>query len=66
LADAGCRVSDRPAVLLSAGRPRAASNIKEYPIEQLFRDARLLRIYEGTSRIQQLIVAWESLRDRRA
>jgi len=38
--------------------------IKEFPIERLFRDARLLRIYEGTSQIQQLVIARESLRDR--
>ena len=40
--------------------------IKEYPIERLFRDARLLRIYEGTSQIQQLIIAREMLRERAA
>ncbi len=38
--------------------------IKEYPIERLYRDARLLRIYEGTSQIQQLIVAREMIRER--
>jgi acyl-CoA dehydrogenase len=38
--------------------------VKEYPIERLFRDARLLRIYEGTSQIQQLIIAKEMLRER--
>jgi acyl-CoA dehydrogenase len=36
--------------------------IKEYPVERLFRDARLLRIYEGTSQIQQLVIAREMLR----
>lgn len=40
--------------------------IKEYPIERLFRDARLLRIYEGTSQIQQLIIAREMLKQRAA
>ena len=40
--------------------------IKEYPIERLFRDARLLRIYEGTSQIQQLIVAREMIKERGA
>ena len=40
--------------------------IKEYPIERLFRDARLLRIYEGTSQIQQIIIAREMLRERTA
>jgi acyl-CoA dehydrogenase len=38
--------------------------IKEYPVERLYRDARLLRIYEGTSQIQQLIVAREMIRER--
>ena len=38
--------------------------IKEYPIERLYRDVRLLRIYEGTSQVQQLIVARE-MRKRR-
>ena len=38
--------------------------VKEYPIERLFRDARLLRIYEGTSQIQQLVIAREILRGR--
>jgi len=33
--------------------------IKEYAIERLYRDARLLRIYEGTSQIQQIIIARE-------
>ncbi|HVP08462.1 MAG TPA: acyl-CoA dehydrogenase family protein [Burkholderiales bacterium] len=38
--------------------------IKEYAVERLYRDARLLRIYEGTSQIQQLIVAREMIRER--
>ncbi|HTE37552.1 MAG TPA: acyl-CoA dehydrogenase family protein, partial [Reyranella sp.] len=37
--------------------------IKEYPVERLFRDARLLRIYEGTSQIQQLIIARELIKE---
>ena len=39
-----------------------AGYIKEYPIERLFRDARLLRIFEGTSQIQQIIVARQMIR----
>ncbi|MDD2867723.1 acyl-CoA dehydrogenase family protein [Neomegalonema sp.] len=31
--------------------------IREYRAEQLFRDARLFRIYEGTTQIQQIIIA---------
>ena len=37
--------------------------IKEYAIERLYRDARLLRIYEGTSQIQQLVIAREMIRE---
>ena len=40
--------------------------IKEYPIERIYRDARLLRIYEGTSQILQLVIARESLREHAA
>ena len=37
--------------------------IKAYPIERLYRDVRLLRIYEGTSQILQLVTAREMLRE---
>ena len=40
-----------------------SGDIKEDPIERLFRDARLLRIYEGTSQIQQIIIAREMMRE---
>jgi alkylation response protein AidB-like acyl-CoA dehydrogenase len=30
---------------------------KEYPVERLMRDAKLLQIYEGTSEIQRLVIA---------
>lgn len=40
--------------------------IKEYAIERLYRDARLLRIYEGTSQIQQLVIAREMLKEANA
>lgn len=32
---------------------------KEYPVEKLMRDAKLLQIYEGTSQIQRLVIARE-------
>ena len=31
--------------------------IREYRAEQLFRDARLFRIYEGTTQVQQIVIA---------
>lgn len=39
-----------------------AGYINEYPVERFFRDARLLRLYEGTSQVQQLIIGKELLR----
>src|SRR5512139_1988864 len=33
--------------------------INEYPVERFYRDVRLLRLYEGTSQIQQLIIGRE-------
>lgn len=32
---------------------------KDYPVEKLFRDAKLMQIYEGTSQIQRLVIARE-------
>jgi acyl-CoA dehydrogenase len=34
------------------------------PVERLYRDARLFRIYEGTSQIQQLVIARQLTRGR--
>jgi alkylation response protein AidB-like acyl-CoA dehydrogenase len=36
--------------------------MKEYPIERIFRDARATTIYEGTSQIQQMVIAKELLK----
>jgi alkylation response protein AidB-like acyl-CoA dehydrogenase len=33
--------------------------IKEYPVERLFRDAKVTEIYEGTSEIQRVVIARE-------
>ncbi len=52
------RVADR-AVQIFGG----AGYMAEYPIERFYRDVRLLRIYEGTSQIQQLVIARNMLRD---
>jgi acyl-CoA dehydrogenase len=35
---------------------------KEYPVEKLMRDAKLMQIYEGTNQIQRLVIARELLR----
>ena len=35
---------------------------KEYPVEKLMRDAKLMQIYEGTSQIQRLVIAREMLK----
>ena len=51
------RVADR-AVQMHGG----AGYMSEYPVEQFYRDVRLFRIYEGTSQIQQLIVAREAIK----
>jgi acyl-CoA dehydrogenase len=33
--------------------------MKEYPVEKLMRDAKLIQIYEGTSQVQRLVIAKE-------
>ncbi|MFN2617066.1 MAG: acyl-CoA dehydrogenase family protein [Thermoleophilaceae bacterium] len=40
--------------------------IKEYPVEKLMRDAKIMQLYEGTSQIQRLVIAREVLLPRRA
>lgn len=55
------RVADR-AVQIHGG----AGYISEYGIERFYRDVRLYRIYEGTSQIQQLIIAREMLKEAAA
>ncbi len=35
---------------------------REYPVEKLMRDAKIIQIYEGTSQIQRLVIARELLR----
>lgn len=55
--EAAGRIADR-AVQVHGG----AGYIAEYPVERLYRDVRLLRIYEGTSQIQQMIIARNMLK----
>ena len=38
--------------------------IKDYPVEKLFRDAKIMQLYEGTSQIQRLVIARETLLPR--
>jgi acyl-CoA dehydrogenase len=52
------RVADR-AVQIHGG----AGYIADYGIERFYRDVRLFRIYEGTSQIQQIIIARETIRN---
>lgn len=39
--------------------------IKEYKVERLYRDARICSIYEGTSQIQQIVIANQLLKGNR-
>ena len=52
------KIADR-AVQIHGG----AGYMSEYAVERLYRDARLFRIYEGTSQIQQLIIARETIKN---
>ena len=38
--------------------------IKDYPVEKLMRDAKIMQLYEGTSQIQRLVIAREILLPR--
>ena len=55
-----CRVADR-AVQIHGG----AGYMQEYAVERLYRDVRLFRLFEGTSQIQQLVIARQLMRARR-
>jgi acyl-CoA dehydrogenase len=51
------KVADR-AVQIFGG----AGYVADYGIERLYRDVRIFRIYEGTSQIQQLVIARETMK----
>lgn len=55
------RVADR-CVQIHGG----AGYVSDYAIERFYRDVRLFRIYEGTTQIQQLVIARNMLRELRA
>jgi acyl-CoA dehydrogenase len=55
------RVADR-AVQIHGG----AGYVADYAAERFYRDVRLFRIYEGTSQIQQLVIARNMIRKARA
>ncbi|SAI22039.1 acyl-CoA dehydrogenase [Bordetella ansorpii] len=54
------RVADR-AVQIHGG----AGYMAEYAVERFYRDVRLFRIYEGTSQVQQVVIAREVLKAHR-
>ncbi|MHA1208404.1 MAG: acyl-CoA dehydrogenase [Candidatus Freyarchaeota archaeon] len=77
LKDKGVRISKEAAMAKLAGGEIAvkAANlalqihggygyIKDYPIERVYRDARIIAIYEGTNEIQKLRIAGELLKGR--
>lgn len=53
------RVADR-ALQVHGG----AGYMQDYPVEHFYRDVRLFRLYEGTSQIQQIIIAREMCAQR--
>jgi acyl-CoA dehydrogenase len=55
------RVADR-AVQIHGG----AGYIQDYAVERFYRDVRLFRIYEGTSQIQQIVIARGMVKEARA
>jgi acyl-CoA dehydrogenase len=54
-------VADR-AVQIHGG----AGYVSDYAAERFYRDVRLFRIYEGTSQIQQLVIARNMIKRARA
>ena len=52
------RVADR-AVQIHGG----AGYVADYGIERFYRDVRLFRLYEGTTQIQQIVIARNMVRD---
>lgn len=59
--EAAGRIADK-AVQIHGG----AGYMSEYKIERFYRDVRLLRLYEGTTQIQQLVIARNMLKNAAA
>lgn len=55
--EAACRICDL-ALQIHGGY----GYVKEYPVERYYRDARVIRVYEGTSEIQRSIIAGEVIK----
>ena len=55
------RVADRGVQIFGG-----AGYIADHPIERFYRDVRLFRLYEGTSQIQQLLIARSMIRNATA
>jgi acyl-CoA dehydrogenase len=55
--EATWRIADR-AVQVHGGY----GYLTDYPVERLFRDARLLRLFEGTSQVMQIVIARDMLK----
>jgi acyl-CoA dehydrogenase len=53
-----CRVADR-AVQIFGG----AGYIADYPAERFYRDVRLFRLFEGTTQIQQIVIARNMIKE---
>jgi cyclohexane-1-carbonyl-CoA dehydrogenase len=39
--------------------------MKDYPLERMFRDAKLTQIFEGTNQIQRIIIGRELMKERK-
>lgn len=70
LMDQGCTFSMESAIAKTAGSDAGMKNVvdglqvmggygymKDYPMEKLFRDAKILQIYEGTNQVQRGVIA---------
>ena len=40
-----------------------AGYMKEYPVEKMMRDAKILQIYEGTNQIQRTVVGLDMIKE---